>query len=220
MADEAPSKIEASSAPAPVVVEGAASVGGIPLTLIIKGGTTPSSYDKQQAEFYANAEARRDYQDTQFAAPKGVIVGNIDSKPVAQAVSLYSMQMSSAQFSPKLVLHYRNRDKTIARDCVSELIESPNPETDVIDRSFVISCPKCTNRGVKLADAQMLITSTNRKFHIDARRFGQFETVEYDWGIQEQVLLAGTVTCDDIIRCRNFNCDWAVHIDDSNVYEV
>lgn len=207
-------------APAAVPLPEGASFGGVPLTVIVKGGTTPGSYDKHVAELHADAEARRDHQDKLFRMPQGLTVGNEGGDAFAQAVRLYSMQMSSAQLSPKLVLHYRNRDKTIRQSCVSELIEVPSQTGLGIDRSFTMICPKCIFRGEKAGNSQMHIVSTHRRFYIDTKRAGTFEEVIYDWDEKENVLIAGTVSCDDIIKCSAFNCDYAVRIDESDVFEV
>lgn len=182
--------------------------------VIMKGGTTSAAYDREMAERKASAEQRRDAEERRHAAqgvhsgPEGVDVGRIGSH-------------SFLSGAPRLILYYMNRDKTVRQECKSEITFYDHPrEIGKMDMMFAMVCPRCLERGLPQGECQMLVRESHRKFWIDDRKKGELVMLEDPWGRPDPVIICGTVTVEDIVRCNNFNCDFAVRIADSCVYEV
>jgi hypothetical protein len=188
-----------------------AYMGGVPIGLV-RGGTTTSSYDKLVASQEQDAKRRRAGQDAMYAV-------RARRRRLGEMVRLGSLSFVN-QTTPRLVLNYLNADRTVRQQCVSELTLIPaadRPNEWVL--TFTLVCPRCVARGVPQGQAQMFVRDEHRKFWIDERKKGTVQ-VEYAWGWREAIYIAGTVTVQDIIRCDNYNCNYAVHIEDSNVLEV
>lgn len=180
---------------------------------LVKGGTTSSAYDRQLAEAKDNAEQRRAHQDRQFEmGARGIQDG--------EAASLHSMRLKD-QGTPSLVLEYMARDKTVRQECIGEFTMVPMPDGQGMEPMFTLVCPRCLERGVPSDDAQLMVRNSHRRFDLDERKKNTIKVVTNPvTGEPIPIILAGTITCDDIIRCSNFNCNWAVRIDDSKVWEV
>src|SRR5260221_4823948 len=179
--------------------------------IIVKGGTTSSRYDRELAERREATAKGQEHQDRQMAAAG---VGDQMTADGFASARLHSLRMMD-KGSPKLVLYYMNRDKTVRQECVSELLVLPTQE-----KAFVMMCPRCFERGVPAADAQIIVRSSNRAFYLDTRAQGTLVTLIDVDGRPFHVKLCGTVYADDILRCKNLGCTWAVKIDDSRVWEV
>jgi hypothetical protein len=178
--------------------------------VLVKGGTSTASYDKEQAIAKADAEARRDHQDK---------LRDIAERPGTGediAIARLGEQKLINSESPRLLFQYMYRDKTIKQECIGEITVGAMPD-GTIDPMFTIVCPRCLGRGVAMEQAQVLVRNSHRKFHLDERKAG-LRIVETPWG-NVPLNVAGVVTVQDKIRCSNFNCDWVVRIDESQVFE-
>jgi len=179
---------------------------------IVKGGTTSSRYDAEMQKSEQEAQRRRIVQDAMYAKADA-------PRQLGESVRFGSRRLIN-ETTPRLVLSYMNKDNTVRQQAVSELATSSIPgRPEEIETNFTLVCPRCVARGVPQGQAQMHIRDSHRKFFLDERKRGVV-TVEYAWGTRQAVLIAGTVTCQDIIRCSNHNCDFACRIDDSRIYEV
>jgi hypothetical protein len=188
-----------------------ALLGEVP-TVFVKGGTTTSSYDKEIKRREVDAERRRAVQDAMYAT-------RARGQRLGEMVRLGSLAFVN-QTTPRLVLSYLNADKTVRQQAISEVTLVPKEdEPNKWVTTFTMVCPRCVARGVPQGEAQMFIRDEHRKFWIDERRKGVV-TVEYAWGVRQTVFVAGVVTVQDIVRCSNYNCDYACRIDQSNVIEV
>jgi hypothetical protein len=220
MSDE---KSESEASPATVPT---GSVGGTidapakaPMGIVV-GGTMSSGRTREIAEHEYRAELGRKKQDQMAALSRqGFHRGGL--------AKFTSMQLMD-RGSPRLVLYYMRRDKTVAQECIAEITNSyvdgkPDP-------LFMMVCPRCLERHVPHGQCQMKIQNSHRRFHIDSRPFpeGVAGKTEKLFVIGEKegdpyrpiwVVLAGTVTVDDIVRCEG-NCGYAVRIDQSKVWEV
>jgi hypothetical protein len=182
-------------------------------TIIIKGGTTSGRYDREIARRKADAEQRRGVQDAMYERrAKSQTAG--DLARIGESSFL-------TQGSPRLVLDYLNSDKTIRQQCKSEITMVPMKDDPTqLDMMFALVCPRCLERGLPAGESQMLVRNSHREFALDERKKGSVVMLEYTWGFREPVVIAGTVTCKDIIRCANHNCGYAVRIENSKVVEV
>jgi len=183
------------------------TLGGLP-EIIIKGGTTPSSYDKQRAEEQRLTELGRAHQDKQMQAAQA---GDQMTQDGFVSSRLHSLRLMDSD-APKLVFYYMLRDKTVWQECVGEILVSPEQE-----EFFVLVCPRCVERGESAARSQMLVRKSHRKWFLDTRKAGTLVRL-VAWGTERWIRICGTVTCEEILRCSNFNCNWAVRIDDSKVW--
>ncbi len=181
-------------------------------SIFMKGGTTSVKYDNAMAKKAAEAESRRAHQDKQEALSKQKMGSD------GSVARLGSQKLVSSD-SPKLVLRYLNRDKSIRQECISEVTNIEGSMPGSLDTMFSLVCPKCLERGLPQGECQLIVKDSHRKFFLDPRKSGP-TVVESPYSGREVVLVCGTVTVQDIIRCSNFNCTWAVRIDDSNVMEA
>lgn len=183
--------------------------------VFVKGGTSTSRYDNEMARRKADADTRRAGQDR---------MGEIGQRGVrpGEAARLGSQRFLN-ETTPRIVLLYLNKDKTVRQECISELIEVESKEQGRLDRAFTLVCPRCIARAVPHGEAQMMVRSSHRKFHLDDREGKKNQVVvvrDPYTGAPVPVLIAGTIYCEEILRCNNYNCDWAVKIADSCVEEV
>ena len=191
--------------------EDASSIGASPLTIIVKGGTTSSAYDKERAKQQQVTELGRSHQDRQVAA---AAQGDRMTKEGFVSSHLTSLRMMDTG-SPRLVLFYLNKDKSIRQECVAEIVVMPDG-----DSLFTMVCPKCLERGESHGSSQVMVRNSHRKFHIDPRKLGTIVMLNDPFGQPFQVRICGTVTCEEILRCSNVGCTWAVQVSESKVYEV
>ena len=189
--------------------EDASSIGASPLTIIVKGGTRSSAHDKARAQENQATELGRAHQDRQVASQ-----GDRMTKDGFVSSHLTSLRMMDTG-SPRLVLFYLNRDKSIRQECVAEVVVMGDG-----DSLFTMVCPKCLERGESHGASQVMVRNSHRKFHIDPRRLGEIVMLTDPFGQPFQVRICGTVTCEEILRCSNVGCTWAVQVSESKVYEV
>ena len=185
-------------------------------TVLVREGTTSTSYDAAQRRSRAEAEARRRAQDNIYATREA-------ARARGEPARIGSLQLLS-QDSPRLVLNFLNRDKSIRQQCRSEITLLPKPgKPGQWEMMFSLVCPRCVARGVPQGDAQLMVRDTHRRFWLDERRRGPVEVlIAGPDGVasKEVVFVAGTVTVNDIVRCSNVNCSFACRIDNSHVVEV
>lgn len=189
---------------------------------IVVGGTMSSGREREIAEHEYRAELGRKKQDQMYAlSQQGFHRGGL-----ARVTSMALMDRGS----PKLVLRYMTsvRDKSVRQDCIAEIMnEFKDGEPDPF---FMMVCVKCLERHVPHGQCQMKIQNSHRRFHLDSRPFpeGVAGKTEKLFVVGENpgepdrpvwVMLAGTVTVDDIVRCNN-GCGYAVRIEQSKVWEV
>lgn len=193
--------------------KGGSSIGASPLQIIVKGGTTSSAYDKERAKQQAMTELGRAHQDKQQRAADQ---GSRMTKDGFVSAHLTSLKMMDGG-SPRAVLYYLNRDKTVRQECIAEVVMLPDG-----DMTFTMVCPKCLERGEPHGSSQMMIKRSHRRWELDERRAGEVIPV-YD-PFHKQMMgirICGTINAtDEILRCANFGCTWAVKITDSRVEEV
>ena len=127
---------------------------------------------------------------------------------------LHSLRLMDSG-APKVVLYYLNRDGTVRQSCVSEFVMLPDG-----DELFTMVCPKCLERGIPSGDCQLQIRKSHRKWYRDPKKEGTLVLLEDPYGKPFQVRICGTIYSEEILRCSNFNCNWAVRIEDSKVVAV
>lgn len=179
--------------------------------VLVKGGTTSLAWDQEKARQRASADARRQLQDRQQAAAE------------AQGARLYSHKLFDKQVG-RTVLEYRmgrTRDSILKLYCIAEVFLLPL-ETG-FEYAFTMECPKCIGRGSHPEDAIMLVRQSNRDFVFDmtpADKGGKRFAAWLDPDTGESVILAGSITTKDRIRCAALGCEWSVRIDDNVVVEA
>lgn len=196
---------------------GGSTIGASPLTVIVKGGTTSSAYDKARNEQKQLTELGRAHQEKQEQASKA---GAVMTKEGFVHSKLSSMRMMD-NGSPRVVFYYLKKDKTVWQECVGELVMLPDG-----DELFTLVCPKCLERGEPHGSSQVMVKKSHRKWALDTRtraqggKAGTMVQLIDPYGKPFHVRICGTVYVDDIVRCANFGCTWAVRIADSKVEEA
>lgn len=212
----------APSEPAPKTPPGPKSIGGVPIG-IVKGGTTSWRYDQQIAQRDLDTKRRQAHEDRtrQIAATQEDGVAHLG-------------ETSFMRDMPRVVLFYMANDGTVRQECVSELTVVAGQKQGEIDVVLTLVCPKCLERGEPPWNAQLKIHSSHRKFFVRGDRHtvklggrnnvvlgrGEIVDLRTPFGDPWPVVVCGSVSTEDIIRCSNMNCNWAVRIDESRVYEV
>lgn len=152
------------------------------------------------------------------------------------------------QSNPRIVLHYMEKTvrgmltgilwkEHIRQDAVCEIIEDTKATPEEIERwrknygekpmVLIMVCPRCMARGVPMGESQMLIQQTHRMWTLHRKGDmskglpgqGEIEMVEYGWAGKDPIIVAGTVSTHGVIKCDNVNCNYAVRIDHSRVFE-
>jgi len=177
--------------------------------VLVRGGTTSGAHDRQRAESAHASELGRQRLARQERAAAAGPTLNEDGFQVAKLHSLKLMDSAS----PRLVLYYMNRDRTVKQECVSELVVAGT------DELFTMVCPKCLERGEPMGQCQMKIHKSHRKFDLDVRKAGTVVELRDPDGVPFHVRICGTVSCDDIIACDTCGL-FRVRIHDSKVWEV
>jgi hypothetical protein len=190
----------------------ASSIGASPV-IIVKGGTTSGAYDKQRAQQQQLTELGRAHQDRQMA---DAAAGDRMTKDGFVSSHLTSLRMMDSG-SPRAVLYYLNRDKSVRQECISEIVLANGD-----DMTFTMVCPKCLERGEPHGSAQIMVKKSHRKWELDTRRAGEVVPVFDPFHNQMMgIRIVGTINAgDEILRCANLGCTWAVKIADSKVMEV
>ena len=187
------------------------TVGPSPLTVIVKGGTTTSAYDKDRAMREHQSELGRQHQAKQEQSAR---IGTGMTKDGFVHSKLTSLRMMD-NGSPRVVFYYLNKDKSVRQECVGEIVMTPDG-----DELFTLVCPKCLERKESHGSSQIMVKKSHRKWFLDMRKQGTMVTLVDPYGQPFNVKICGTVWVDDIIRCSNVGCDWAVRIGDSKVEEA
>jgi len=201
----------ASGTPAPVKEEGVSWSGNVAPMVIMKGGTTSSSYDQLMQAKEADANRRRDHQDT----VRKMIEDDVDA---GGGVGGFHEQKLVTQETPKLLLQYLNLDGSVYQECISEITGDFDPFGNSTNMMFTLVCPDCVARGLPQSECQIMVRDSHRKWFLDDKKRG-IVPVETPWGTQV-LNRAGTVTVQDVVKCSNYMCTWAANIDDSKVRRV
>ena len=178
--------------------------------IIVRGGTTSSRHDRQRHEAReAQAAGERQVAKQRQA----VAAGDAITGDGFVASRLHSLNMMDSGH-PQLVLYYLKADGTVWQECISELFGTTDN-----DRGFTLVCPRCLERGEPQSLCQMKVMNKNRAFQLDPRGAGFVEVRVPDgatgWRMKH-VKIAGTVTCNDTIKCDSCGL-WRVTINDSKV---
>lgn len=183
----------------------------IDLQLIVRGGTTSSRYDKEQARRKADAERRRRQLDADI---------QLGTTPIEQGGGrMFTYNFADPIATPKVHLKYVNSKKEVLMDELCELIT----DNDSDEKILIFVCPKCVMRGIHPGEAQCSVRDTNRTWHLDTKGAGFIEKVEtvdmQGRKVLEPYLNAGMVMDTDVLTCSNFNCGASYKIHKNMLYD-
>lgn len=183
----------------------------INLQLIVRGGTTSSAYDMEQAKRVADADARRKQLDADM---------KLGNTPIEQGGGMmFSHHFADPLATPKVHIRYVNSKKETIMDMLCELVYDEISDNKLLQ--FV--CPKCVQRGVHPGEAQCTVRDANRKWHLDARGAGgisRAETVDLQGRPKlERYLNAGVIMDTDLLVCPNYNCGAKYKIHKNMMYD-
>lgn len=182
--------------------------GGSGPTLIVKDGTRSSREDNRIRKLEADAERRRRHQDTQARmSHQGVGADG--------SVARLGNRRMVTQDSPSLLLRYKKGDL----ECKSEITMVQSPGGVGMEPMFTLVCPRCIERGTPQGQAQLQVRNSHRKFDVDTSKAGP-QRVHVGNGVNQILMVHGTVTVHDVVRCSNTGCGWRARITDSIVTEV
>lgn len=183
----------------------------INIQLIVRGGTTSTAYDNEQARRVADAEQRRKQLDADV---------KLGTTPIEQGGGrMFNYNFADPIATPKVHLQYVNSKKEVLMDQLCELV------TDEISGNKILQfvCPKCVMRGVHPGEAQCTVRDQNRQWHLDVKGAGGISRVEtvdmHGRKLLEPYLNAGVVMDTDVLRCPNFNCGSSYKIHKNMLYD-
>lgn len=170
-------------------------------TIIVKGGTTPTSYDNEVRKLEAEAEKRRDELDRDR---------EVCSKPIeAGGGKMYSHFFGHPKDDPKvLVTMVDGTGEPLYKMLCDILIEMLEDKPSM---TMIMVCPDCVARGIPQGQAQLRVNDRHRKWYLDDRTKGMPILWEDENG-QEMYISAGEIMDSEVIRCSNFNCQFACTI--------
>lgn len=200
---------EPNSDPSPVVddLEEASKVS---MQFIVRGGTTTSAWDKEQARREADAEVRRKQLDADR---------RLASIPLEQGgAMMFDHNFADPLTTPKVHIRYVNSKKETIMDQLCEMV------TDDISGDTILQfvCPKCVMRGIHPGDAQCTVRDSNRKWHLDTRTSGMAKIQTVDMRgrpVLEPYLNAGMIMDTDVLVCPAFNCGAKYKIHKNMLYD-
>jgi len=170
----------------------------------VRGGTTSSAYDNQQARLKAEAEARRAIQDRQFALAK--------ERPVEARVN--TLDLGSKQHHAAVVLGIKHpKDNQILDWIQCELITQPKDDGDV-ELVLNMACPRCFRHDAQ--NANFKFAQSHRMFWLDTKNAGELWIDPTD--PNNVITLAGTITTKEWIPCPGLGCPLKFRIDKSILY--
>ncbi len=173
-----------------------------------KGGTTSSSHDLLMAKLRADTNERRSVQDQQFAAAK--------TDPLS--ARMHSMRLGGQQSSAMAVLAIKHRKDNMILDwVVCEILDQGD------ELVLNMACPACHARNPG-HEPDFKIHQSNRKWVLDPKppRWMRDMGSDHIWvnpRDQSTVVIAGSVHCDEWIKCPGLGCTWVFKIDDSEIRE-
>jgi len=178
-------------------------------TIIVKDSAVlPDSFQNEMRVREENAKVRRAHQDKQASMSKQGV--GVDG-----SIARLGNNNFIKNDAPRLVLTYRDYHN---QQCIAEATMVPKlDKPSEVEMMFTLVCLKCVNRGVPMAEAQLMVRESHRKFWIDDRpQHKRPQFVEHVGVVNP----AGVVSTKDTIRCSNFNCGWTIRINDSVVEEI
>jgi hypothetical protein len=192
---------------------------GLPMEMFVKGGTTTWAHDQEMARRAAEADARRAEDDQQRA---------LASKPIEEGGGVLYNNMLRPSSSgvpsqgPKVLLQYMSpHGRDVAYECLADVVAGADP-LNAEGLSLLLVCPRCMERGVKEAEAQLKISQSNKKWWLEPPRDAAHAIIKFDETLPDgsrapRVLpSAGTV-----MECERFSCpccSWTARIDKNRVY--
>jgi hypothetical protein len=175
--------------------------------LFMKGGTTTGAHDRLMAQQRADTDQRRAIQDRQFAVSQQDPLG----------ARMRSMKLGGAD-SPKIVVALKHPKDNLYLDwIVCDLIDQGD------ELILNMACPHCRVKNPG-HEPDFMIRQSNRKWHLDRSRAPKWMRevgVDRLWINPvdgSTVVVAGTVTTEEWIRCPGLGCTWRFTIDDSVAY--
>lgn len=171
--------------------------------IFVKGGTTTARHDLLMAKQRADTDQRRAIQDRQFQA----------TQEDPHGARMHSMKLGG-QDSPKIVVAVKHpKDNLVLEWIVCDLIDQGD------ELVLNMACPACRARNPG-HEPDFMIKQSNRKWYLDPRPPKWMRELGADriWVNPvdgSTVIVAGSVTTEDWIRCPGLGCTWHFKLDDS-----
>lgn len=172
-----------------------------------RGGTTSSSHDTLMAKLRADTEQRRAVQDQQYATAAADPLG----------ARLHSMKLGGSQTSAVAVLAIKHpKDQLFLDWIIADILDQGD------ELALNMACPTCHARNPG-HEPDFKLHQRNRKWWLDPRPPRWMRDMGSDriWvnpRDQSTVVVAGSVFCDEWIKCPGLGCTWTFKIDDSVIH--
>lgn len=182
---------------------------GIEAPLIfVRGGTTTSAHDALMAKQRADTDQRRAIQDAKYRATERDPIG----------ARMQSMKLGGQQSSAMVVLAIKHAKDNLFLDWIVCEVIQHGPDELILN----MACPHCHAKNPG-HEPDFKIHQSNRKWWLDPKPPRWMRDVGSDriWvnpRDQSTVIVAGSVTTEDWIRCPGLGCTWVFKIDDSVIH--
>lgn len=174
--------------------------------MFVRGGTTTAKHDVLMAKQRADTEQRRAIQDRQYQI----------TREDPMAARMHSMKLGGAD-SPKIVVAVKHPKELDFKEwIICDLLDQGT------EKVLNMRCPQCAAKNPG-HEPDFMIKQSNRQWHFDPRppRWMRDLGTDRIWvnpADGSTVVVAGSVTTDDWIRCPGLGCTWHFKVDDSVAY--
>lgn len=183
---------------------------GVPMDVVVRGGTTSYAHDQLMAKQRAEDEARREEADEdKRLAARGDRPGDV--------AKMHTMNLGTPSQSPVVLLTFVSpkgevkMDKSKPMQMLADVFVGENMD-DPTDLTLNMVCPYCVERGTPQGRAQFKVRQSHRPWHLDVKSQGEF--FRFEGGVYRS---AGTIMDSSRLKCPN--CNWTFRIDKNNVRE-
>jgi hypothetical protein len=187
------------AAPAPAPPPSSAASPVAPL-MWMRGGTTTTAYDTEQAKLKAQAEASRKIEDGKRLAA--------ETNP-GEARQHKRVIGGNKKF-PGIVLEVRHPKDNVVLDYIECELTAEEDGT----LTLIMACHKCSLRGIY---DNFKFNQKHRKFELDTRKQGTLWVNPKN--PRHVVTLAGTIQLTEPVICPNLGCGMRFVIDNSVLRE-
>lgn len=183
---------------------------GVPMDVVVRGGTTSYAHDQLMARQRFEDEARRAESDEdKRLAARQATPGDV--------AKMHSMNFGTPTTSPVVLLTFVSpkgevkMDKSKPMQMLADVFVGENMD-DPGDLTLNMVCPYCVERGTPQGRAQFKVRQSHRPWHLDVRTQGEF--FRFEGQVHRS---AGTIMDSAVLKCPN--CNWTFRVDKNNIRE-
>jgi len=185
---------------------------GVPLSILVRYGTTTGKHDRAVAEQLAESRARRAEDDAEKRIAKDHGIQRGDPSSVA---TRYSNQFTD---NPEIARAYvpltyvTRTGREVTHQGVGDIIMVQDPAFEN-ELALILFCPSCIEKaGLPPDQSLVTVRQSNRAWYLDRRTAGELCVFEDGTTFRS----AGVVMESELFTCAR--CSWRARIDHNKVW--